>query len=391
VYADRLLVGTTRDVHRAISHRVLALTRQTRTPIGLFHTGFTGAVYGGIGVATRALGRTAHGLGRIEPSPHTLAGRTLAPRLTGLRRDVENSRQGRRLRSIVNGLIGDVLRDQSSPVAITAAVRHPQRPGTDVLLTPGDLAAAYPAAAGRIVVFVHGLCEDDESWAYQRETRGPSYLEVIGAVGAWTAVAVRFNSGLPIRDNAGQVARLVDRLVDAWPTRVDEVAFVGHSMGGLVVRAAAAEAAPTWWADRVRHVVLLGSPHAGAPLERLVERSGPLLRRLPEVEPFADILDERSIGIRDLHDGIGVDAAWWPQAAYHCVGATLGRGKRAWAGRMFGDLLVLLDSARGTSAEVQADFRQISGAHHFDLLNHPEITADLLRWLGPDAEPVRHA
>jgi pimeloyl-ACP methyl ester carboxylesterase len=206
---------------------------------------------------------------------------------------------------------------------------------------------------------------------------------VLDAAGRWTSVAVRFNSGLPIRDNAAEVVRLVDQLVDAWPVRVDEVAFVGHSMGGLVVRAAAAAAAPSWWAGRVSHVVLLGSPHAGAPLERFVERSVPLLRRLPEVEPFAAILDERSAGIRDLHDGIGVDAALWPQAAYHCVGATLGTGERAWAGRMFGDLLVLVDSARGTSAEVQGDFRHLTGAHHFDLLNHPEITADLLRWLGP--------
>ena len=362
---------------------MLTWTRQTRTPVGRIHDGITSVVYGSIGLATRTIGRTAGGLGRIEASPHTLAGRTLAPRLTALRRDVEGSRRGRRLRSAVNGLIGDVLRDQDSPMAIKASVRHPRERGTDVTLAPGDLAAAYPAATGRIVVFLHGLCEDDEAWSYETETRGPSYLDVLDAAGRWTPVAVRFNSGLPIRDNATEIVRLVDRLVDAWPVRVDEVAFVGHSMGGLVVRAAAAAAAPSWWAGRVSHVVLLGSPHAGAPLERFVERSVPLLRRLPEVEPFAAILDERSVGIRDLHDGIGVDAALWPQAAYHCVGATLGTGERAWAGRMFGDLLVLVDSARGTSAEVQADFRHLTGAHHFDLLNHPEITTDLLRWLGP--------
>ncbi len=178
--------------------------------------------------------------------------------------------------------------------------------------------------------------------------------------------------------------RLIDRLVDAWPTRVEQITLVGHSMGGLVVRAAASHARQAWWAERVRHVVLLGCPNGGAPLERVVHRAIPLLRRLPEVAPFADILDERSVGIRDLHGGIGVDAALWDRADYHCIGATLGSGDRAWAGRMFGDLLVHLDSARGTAAEVRADFRHIPGAHHFDLLNHPEIAADLLGWLSPE-------
>ena len=106
---------------------MLTWTRQTRTPVGRIHVGITSVVYGSIGLATRTIGRTAGGLGRIEASPHTLAGRTLAPRLTALRRDVEGSRRGRRLRSAVNGLIGDVLRDQDSPMAIKASVRHPAR------------------------------------------------------------------------------------------------------------------------------------------------------------------------------------------------------------------------------------------------------------------------
>lgn len=111
----------------------------------------------------------------------------------------------------------------------------------------------------------------------------------------------------------------------------------------------------------------------------------PVCGGCPEAAPFATILDERSIGIRDLHDGIGPDTVVWGQATYHCVGATLGRSQTGLLGRMFGDLLVLLDSARGLGANVEADFRHIVGAHHFDLLNHPLIHADLERWLG---EPV---
>ena len=366
VYADRLLVRTTRDVHRAIAGRVLSVTGQRKSPVGRLHDAITATVYGGIGFATRTLG--------------------LVGRLGVLAGDLEESPRGRRIRSIVNGLIGDVLRDQDSPMAIDATFRVE---GHDLSLTPAELTRAVPAGTPRIAVFVHGLCEDDESWAYKTIERGPSYLDQLAGVGRWTPLALRYNSGAPIQHNARQVAVLVDRLVEAWPCPVEEVAFVGHSMGGLLARAAASHASSAWWAERVSHVVLLGSPHSGAPLERLVNRSVPAMRRLPEVAPFAAILDERSIGIRDLHDGIGTDAVVWPQAAYHCVGATLGVGERALTGRMFGDLLVLLDSARGSGMGVRADFRHIPGAHHFDLLNHPEISADLAAWFADQTAPRR--
>ncbi len=362
-YADQLLVGTTRDVHRAIAGLVLTVTGQQHTPVGVLHDKITGGVYGGVGLATRALGKVGS-LG------------------VGTTTDLEGTPRGRRVASIVNGLIGDVLRDQGSPAAVTPAFRlH----GRDLELDRDTLRAAYPDATERVVVFVHGLCEDEDCWSYRCAERGPTYLQRLRDGARWTPLAVRLNTGIPIRDNSVALTGLVDSLVDAWPRDVREIAFVGHSLGGLVVRAAAGHASGSPWADRVSHVVLLGSPHGGAPLERLVKRAVPTMQRLPEVAPFATILEQRSVGIRDLHDGIGVDAALWCAAAYHCVAATLGKGERSLAGRMFGDLLVLLRSAQGSGAKVDADFRHITSAHHFDLLNHPLIHADLERWLG---EPV---
>lgn len=367
-YADRLLVGTTRDVHRAIAHRVLTLTGQQHTPVGWLYDTITRGVYGGVGLATRALGRVGE-LG------------------VGTSTDLERTPRGRRLRSVVNGLIGDVLRHQGHPAAIAPSFRLD---GRDLELHPDALQTAYPDATERVVVFVHGVCEDDECWSYQCAERGPTYLERLRGDARWTPLAVRLNTGIPIQDNAVELAALVDRLLVAWPRQVREIAFVGHSLGGLVVRAAAASASRSFWSDRVSHVVLLGSPNGGAPLERLVKRAIPAMQRLPEVAPFATILEERSVGIRDLHDGIGVDPVLWREATYHCVGATLGKGERSLAGRMFGDLLVLLSSAQGSGANVDADFRHITSAHHFDLLNHPLIHSDLERWLGePVADDLR--
>ncbi len=366
VYADRVLVTTTRDVHRAVAGRVFGLTGQRHSPVGVLHDIISGGVYAAVGLVTRTLGR----VGELGVGKDT---------------DLEQLPRGRRMRSIVNGLVGDVLAEGGNPSAIAPAFR---RHAGDVALNPAALATAFPDATERLVIFVHGLCEDDECWSYRCDERGPTYLERLSGAGRWTPIALRYNSGEPVRDNAATLARLVDELVDAWPREVREVrevAFVGHSMGGLIVRAAAASARGMWWSDRVGHVVLLGSPHGGAPLERLVKRAVPGMQRVPEMAPFATILDERSIGIRDLHDGIGFDTVVWERATYHCVGATLGRSEKGLLGRMFGDLLVLLDSARGLGADVDADFRHIVGAHHFDLLNHPLIHADLERWLG---EPV---
>lgn len=366
VYADRLLVGTTRDVHTAIARRVFGLTGTHRTPAGVMHDRIAAFVYGCVSLAARSAGHAGKvGLG---------AG------------DLELSPRGRRFRSVVNGLIGDVLGEGADPLAITPSVRLEAR---DVDLTSDGVGQAFPKARGRIALFLHGLCEDDECWRYKVQVRGPSYLDRLAAESDWTPLAVRFNSGLPIQRTAKDLAGLVTRLVDVWPRPVDEVALIGHSMGGLVARAMAAHAveeqAP--WVERVNHVVLLGCPHGGADLERLVNSTIPHLDRLPEVRPFGAILDERSVGIRNLARGIGVDTAVWPQATYHCVGATLGSKDRAIAGRVFGDLLVRLDSARGQSAGVDAEFRHIPGAHHFDLLNHPVVYGDLARWLINDKDP----
>jgi hypothetical protein len=53
----------------------------------------------------------------------------------------------------VNGIYGDELTAHENPLAGAMVVRHG---GKSMALTTDDLAAAYPAATGRVVVFVHG-------------------------------------------------------------------------------------------------------------------------------------------------------------------------------------------------------------------------------------------
>ena len=138
---------------------------------------------------------------------------------------------------------------------------------------------------------------------------------------------MRVNTGLPIAENGVAMAALLDRLVESWPTDVRRISLVGHSMGGLVLRAACAVTtdSDSPWTDLVTDVVLLGAPHLGAPLERVVDKGVRVLGALPESAPFGRILEYRSTGILDLRHGLAADVQNLPHARYRLVAATLTR------------------------------------------------------------------
>ena len=115
-------------------------------------------------------------------------------------------------------------------------------------------------------MFIHGLCETEDAWQLGAGRSVPYGDRLRGDLG-YTPVYVRYNSGLHISVNGRRLARLLDELIGTWPVEVDEIALIGHSMGGLVARSACHYAGAGSWRDRVRHVFTLGSPHKGAPLE----------------------------------------------------------------------------------------------------------------------------
>jgi pimeloyl-ACP methyl ester carboxylesterase len=374
-YADHLVLGTVRDVHRAVADRVFGLTG--RATLGslrlpqLFHDAIASGVYSGIGVGLRSV---AAGLRAAERQG-------LGPRL-------EDRPAGRQLLSVVNGLIGDRLRDERPELAIDMAVR---RRGSDVPLEPRDLAGAFPDATGRLAVFLHGLGENDDSWNLRRAEHGGTYGSRLAEETGWTPVYLRANTGLPIAENGVALASLLDGLVAAWPTEVRRIALVGHSMGGLIMRAACAvdtEAlgAERPWTDLVTNVVTLGTPHLGAPLEHAVHAGARMLGTFPESAPFGRILEYRSPGILDLRRGLAADVRNLPHARYHLVAATLTESHRHPAGAVLGDLLVRYPSAlgrprRGSAMFPDADALHVPSTDHFGLLNHPDVYAALQRWL----------
>ncbi|HJR89696.1 MAG TPA: alpha/beta hydrolase [Aeromicrobium sp.] len=385
-YGERLIVGTVRDVHQAVSKRVFGTTRAVggRVPES-FHDAVITSLYGAIS-------------GVLRVSSGSI--RALAKR--GIGRPVESSRMGRGVVAAVNGLIGDELRMIDDPQAIIMAVR---KDGSDIPVSPWPIGEAFRDATSHVVLFLHGLCESDESWALGERSTGSTYAQRIKDDTDGTPVFIRYNTGLRVSENGKHLDWLIRQLVASWPTDVTRITLVGHSMGGLVVRAATnhATASGQTWQHLVRDVICLGTPHTGAALEKVAHMGSRVLHFFPESRPFGAILNARSGGIFDLRHGYITKEEWegqdltqlWgldriaaaplPQAEYHFVIATLGATKRHPFSTILGDLLVHFSSAAGigrSGAVVDgARLEYLPSTHHFALLNHPRIADWLVQWL----------
>jgi pimeloyl-ACP methyl ester carboxylesterase len=373
-------------VHQAVAQRVFAAVGPTARPAQIAHDAVAGAVYAGLrGAATLAGEAAGAALQLREPRDG---------------RAISATRRGALALAVLNGLYGDALEAEDSDLQEPMAVRvH----GAIVAPEPPALAAAFPAATPRLVVFLHGLMETEHAW---RRGSGPGYGARLARDGGWTPVDVRCNSGRHISHNGRSLAELLDAVVAGWPVEVEEIALVGHSMGGLVARSAAHRALQDGraWVGHVRHVVSLGTPHMGAPLAQGVHYAAYALHAVPETRPFARFLRRRSAGIRDLRQGSLVDRDWEgrdPDAlrAVACEEVPLLEGATHWfvaatlthdpdhpIGRLIGDWLVLPPSASGRSRTRRIPFEEehglrIGGAHHLALLNHPEVYARLREWL----------
>lgn len=387
-------------------------SRVITTLVRDMHAGIASRVFGAIGPASKAV-QTVHdttaalAYGIVERALYGSlnAAGALASELWG--RDGDNTAGSHPAAegavAAINGIYGDQLADNGNEFALSMQIR---RRGKPVELTADAIEAAFPDATGRIVVFVHGWCLTERSWSRRPRTGEdlPPYGVQLRADVGLTPVYVRYNTGLHISHNGKALADLMNRMHSGWPAPVEDIALVGHSMGGLVVRSACHYGAEHQhgWADDVRHVACLGSPHLGADLEKGVNVASWALAQLPETRGLATFLNTRSAGVKDLRFGALLDEDWrdcdadeflrdrchevpfHPGATYHFVAATAAPQA---LGLVTGDHLVRPYSAAGQGRSRRIPFEAahgltLTGLNHFDLLNHPSIYAKLREWIG---------
>jgi pimeloyl-ACP methyl ester carboxylesterase len=333
--------------------------------------GLTGLIYRGIRGTTRIVGRGLD-MGLAPVAAMLPEGESTATRDAWV--------------SAINGVYGDHLVRTENPLAIDMSFRHdggrvdPQRP-----------ADTLAGATGRLLVIVHGLCLNDLHWTRDGENR----IEAVAVEHGYTPVYLRYNSGRSIATNGREFAEQVETLICNWPQPLQEVAIVGHSMGGLVARSAVhhGRAARHDWPRSLRRLVFLGTPHHGAPLERGGHRLDYVMELSPYVAPFTRLGKSRSAGITDLRHGSITDDEQefvpLPQdVECYALAATLGKRRGRVADRLIGDGLVPLDSALGRHRDAArtlalAGDRQWVGYEmgHLELLGRPEVYAQLRKWL----------
>ena len=369
-------------MHQGIRHPLTA--GKARHAVG--GRGLSGLVYGTI----RALTRTV-GLG-VEAA--------LAP-LGPPEGELDPSPQREALRAVLNGVLGDHLAATGNPLATPMSLRHE---GQTLVLETAALAAAIPRPGTRMVVLIHGLCHDERQWGLKGQDHGAALARDLGC----TSLYLRYNTGLHISTNGKALAELLETLLAQWPEPVARLDILAHSMGGLVARSAChqAQAAGLAWPAALQHLIFLGTPHHGAPLERW----GHWLQRGLEASPFASPLARlgkvRSAGITDLRYGNLLEADWQgldphteaedrrrpvplPAGVRCCaVAGTAGEDADSWKGRLWGDGLVSVDSALGHHPDPRHDLAFPDdqtwvgqGVGHLELLNRLEVYEQIRCWL----------
>jgi pimeloyl-ACP methyl ester carboxylesterase len=369
---------------------------------GVKKTGITGLVYGSIKGVTRL---ASGGVNAVLTAAAPLAGRQAS------------SPQREAMLSALNGALGDHLSETGNPLAIGMSLRQG---GETLPLDRQALTARLPAATGKVLVLVHGLCMNDLQWGSESPLGSHNHGEALARELGYTPVYLHYNTGQHISTNGQQFAALLEQLWQAWPQPIEGLTLLAHSMGGLVSRSAChhGEQAGHRWRKGLKNLVFLGTPHHGAPLEALGNWVDTLLGGTVVTRPFAQIGQLRSAGITDLRHGNVLDADWQgtdrferapdarqllplPEgvACFAVAGTTMTAGSGALAPigealsqKIIGDGLVPLASALGQHEDPSRNLafapknqRITQGVNHMQLLSRPEVNRQLLHWL---REPV---
>jgi pimeloyl-ACP methyl ester carboxylesterase len=305
------------------------------------------------------------------------------------------------LQSSINGFWGDHLSRKNSRLDLGMTLRHH---GRHLPATPEAFAAAFPNPTGKVCVFVHSLAATEWIWSLSSEEHygdpDVTFGTRLGDDLGYTPIYLRYNTGRHISENGRALATLLTEVLDAYPVPVEEIALVGHSMGGLVVRSAAhyAREHDEPWVAHLRHVACIGAPHLGAPLEKAVSVLTGVLRNVEAAgaQVPAALLDSRSAGVKDLRYGYTIDEEWAGKdpdevfadarrhvplvdgVGYYFLAATVSRDPDHPLGQLLGDLMVRLPSASGEAPEHARRIHFSGGAvfpgmNHIHIANHPDV------------------
>jgi pimeloyl-ACP methyl ester carboxylesterase len=289
---------------------------------------------------------------------------------------------------MLNGAVGDHLARRGNGLDMGLRLRHGDR-----WLEGGAEAIeeAVPDATGHLAVFVHGLGTTEASWAFGAEAGlgdpRANYGTLLAHDLGCTPVFARYNTGMPILSSGAKLSAALEELVAAWPVPVTRISLIGHSMGGLVVRAASRAGDGGGWQAVLTDIVCIGSPHRGAPLAQVGEAATRVLTAIdvPATAVIGRIIGGRSAGVKDLSEG---DKAVGPPLVagvrHAFFAGSLTQDADGAMAHTLGDMLVPVGSAEGPGA-AQVHTARFPGRGHHQLQADAEIHKALRDFLAGGA------
>lgn len=305
------------------------------------------------------------------------------------------------LRAALNGVVGDYLEETTNPLQVVLQFKYQSKV---LFLDKEYLKKSYPKVNGKILLLVHGLCMSAVQWTHRGHNHGTALAEALD----YTPIYLQYNTGRHISSNGQDFNKALEQLIEYWPIPVEQLAIVAHSMGGLVTRSALyyGQQEQNNWPAKLQQLVFLGTPHHGAPLERMGNYLDGVLEFIPYTKPFARLGKSRSAGITDLRYGNLVEEDWQGQDRFerqidtrhpvplpkkircYSIAAVVGKLTSIVAPPLVGDGLVPINSALGKSKNPSQNlnFKEentliIEEATHFDLLNDVNVYQQLKTWL----------
>jgi pimeloyl-ACP methyl ester carboxylesterase len=255
------------------------------------------------------------------------------------------------------------------------------------------------------------LCVNDLCWQLPAGEAASSAADMgaeLARTLGYVPLYLRYNTGLHIAENGRELALQLEQLLARWPQQVSELALIGYSMGGLVIRSAChvAETEGLAWRGRLRTLVCLASPHHGSPLERAGNLLDVLVGVSPYAAPFGQLFRLRSAGISDLRHGLAHPADIPTTDRFrrtpdrrtplplpadvrcYALAVTLAAQRSPLADRLTGDGLVPLRSALGQHEDPalclrfgKANQAILHGINHMAVPRHQKVAALVLAWL----------
>lgn len=379
-------IGIT-DLVEAMHKRVVHPPFLPATPIQQLITNIAGITYKNIRLGTQFIGGSLN---------------LVLEQLANVLGELEQTDQKEAIQAALNGVVGDYLEKTENPLKITMQFRHLS---TAIPVNRKNIDQTYPTINGNILLMIHGLCMNDIQWTRKEHNHGTALAKELGK----TPVYLQYNSGRHISSNGQDLNELLEELVLNWTVPVEELVIIAHSMGGLVTRSALyyGQQQDKRWTKHLKKIVFLGTPHHGAPLERIGNYLENILESIPYAKPFARLGKIRSAGITDLRYGNLIDEDWQDKDRFesnsnqstniplpksiecYSIAATISKTTTdEISNQVIGDGLVDVKSALGKHVDPtkNVSFKErntwvATGNTHFDLLSNLEIYAKIKAWL----------